>query len=146
MHRDMADRAAEAETLDNLGACLQRLGRSGDAMDMHLTAVDLAARIGDRERVLSASLGCARVQHAQGDTQAALQYYMDARDLASELDNAEQQAHALHGLAVLWSEMGAIGRAISAGAEALALFERLGLPDADMVTRRLRAWGADLPQ
>jgi hypothetical protein len=75
-----------------------------------------------------------------------LQYYMDARDLASELDNAEQQAHALHGLAVLWSEMGAIGRAISAGAEALALFERLGLPDADMVTRRLRAWGADLPQ
>jgi tetratricopeptide (TPR) repeat protein len=142
MHRDMDDRAAEAETLDNIGACFHKLDRLGDAMDMHLTAVDVATQIGDRERVLSASLGCARVQHAQGETQTALQRYLDAWDLAGELDNAEQQAQALHGLAVLRYELGDVQQAISSAAEALALFELLGTPDAEVVKRRLRAWGA----
>ena len=143
MHRDTGDRAAEAETLDNLGVCFDKLGRSGDAMDMHLTALDIATRIGDRERVLSASLGCARVQHAQGEIQAALQGYLDARRLAGELDNTKQQAHALHCLAVLQYELGDVRQAISYAAEALALLDQLGTPDAEVVRSRLHAWGAE---
>ncbi|MGW5667519.1 tetratricopeptide repeat protein [Micromonospora sp. NPDC003776] len=133
---------ARAETLSDLAATYRQLGRYQEALAHHHAAFEAAVDAGERHVQAEArnelALTLARVE--RHDEAAAM--YREALDIATRIAHPYEQGRALNGLAehLLATEPAEARRYWH---RALAIFERMGVPERHEVRRRLAETRAD---
>ncbi|MET8998592.1 tetratricopeptide repeat protein [Amycolatopsis sp. NPDC004169] len=138
---EIGDPVGETEVLVNLGTAYERMDRYPEAGDAHQQAQTLAAKLGDRRLECTALNGQGRVACAAGRTTEALGYHQQALTHARAIEDREQEAHSLDGMAAAHAREGAAAEARRRWAEALPIYEALGMPDAAEVREHLREPG-----
>ncbi|HWE90032.1 MAG TPA: tetratricopeptide repeat protein, partial [Pseudonocardiaceae bacterium] len=83
--RHADNRLAEARLHSQLGYAYVKIGRYGDAVDENTIALGLAQTEGDEATEATALSQLGRAATCTGDLDAALDYYIKARDLQAEL-------------------------------------------------------------
>lgn len=136
--RATGDRAGEARALTDLGDLHSRTGRPEQATRHHRWALGLARRIGDRSAEVKALNGL-----GETDTGNALEHHREALILASELGEPHAQARALAGLGQASYEHRDAGTARDRWRSAVAIYTRIGAPEAYEVVSLLASVEAD---
>jgi CHAT domain-containing protein/tetratricopeptide (TPR) repeat protein len=101
-------------------------GRYSTAFEIYGIAKNIAAQIGDKEGVATASLDIGTVYYFQANYPAALEHYQKARDLFTEVTNHYESAKALSGLALIYKEQRREAEALAALQQVLKEFTALG--------------------
>jgi DNA-binding SARP family transcriptional activator/Tfp pilus assembly protein PilF len=137
--REIGDPVGETEVLIDLGTAHERMGRHREAADLHQQAEALAAKLGDRQLECAALNGRGRAARASGRVAEALVCHERALGQAREISDREQEARSLDGMAAVRERTGDAAEAQRLWAEALIIFDELGMPVAAAVRERLTA-------
>lgn len=97
-------------------------GQYSTAFDIYTLAHNIAAKIGDKEGVATASLDLGTVYYFQADYPAALDHYRKARELFTEVPNQHESAKALSGVALVYREQRRDSEALTTLQQALKEF------------------------
>jgi tetratricopeptide (TPR) repeat protein/transcriptional regulator with XRE-family HTH domain len=135
--RETGNRHSEAYVLDTLGAIELQLGRYQQAAGHHQQALDVHREIGDRAGEAQARNGLGNLLLAIGLPGNARAEYTAALGLASEVGDRYEQARAHHGLARAYDAAGDTSEASHQWRQALAVYTRLGVPEAAQVRQQL---------
>lgn len=125
-----------AEVLSDLAGAYRQLGRYDEAMRTHHAALEAAANAGERHVQAEARNELAMTLRALGRLAESAAVYREALDIATRIAHPYEQGRALSGLA------GHMSTADPAEARrlwrrALAIFERMGVPERHEIRRRL---------
>ncbi|MGH3480347.1 MAG: tetratricopeptide repeat protein, partial [Nocardioidaceae bacterium] len=136
-HR-IGDRVGESEALTSLGlACAGR-----DELDAAATtlrrALSIAEAVASRRCAVLAHNAIGETMLLQGRPGDALTHHHTARTTAADLEDPLTKAHAHQGLLRCYAALGDAERARSHGQQALAMYTRLGVPDAGDVASYLQ--------
>jgi tetratricopeptide (TPR) repeat protein len=138
---DISDMHGQARTLNNIGFTFERMNNFSDSKEYLMRALDLALRLGDRqiENTIYNNLG---YLHAKmGDCELARRYALRGQVLARRTGSIYEEARALDGLGRAQLCAGNHDEARGTLDQALALFQGLGVPEAEDVGRMLAAMG-----
>jgi tetratricopeptide (TPR) repeat protein len=135
--RETGNRYQQAETLARTGDVRLRQGRLQEARDHLHEAVALYQEIGDRSGEADALNSLGEAHLADGQPSGALTRHSKACDIASDVGDTYQQARAHDGLARAHHALARPDQARDHWEQALALYTRLGAPEADQVRGRL---------
>jgi DNA-binding SARP family transcriptional activator/Tfp pilus assembly protein PilF len=135
MFRAIGDRSGEAYALTHLGDVDLRRGHHGRAIDYHEQSLSLFIQTGNPGGQAMALNGLGEAFLAAGQPEDACLRHTDALRLASQNDDKQDQARAHDGLGHAYHVLGDPGQGRRHWEQALALYTRLGAPEAD----RLRA-------
>ncbi|MEV4480162.1 AfsR/SARP family transcriptional regulator [Micromonospora coxensis] len=129
-------RFGEPEVRADLGAALRGLGRLDEARQQHEIAVELATDNGERHVEGAALNELGLTLAAQGETDQAVRVHRRALELATRVAHPYEQGRALAALAghLAVSEPAEARRL---GQRALAIFDRMGVPEREEMRRRL---------
>ncbi len=129
--RELGDKLREAQTLSNLGLALSRQRRYQEALDHHRRALALSRELG-------------QVLHAAGQSRQAAAHHAQALLVASQINDAYEQARAHEGLGHA-SRADDPARCRREWARALSLYASLGVPEASEMSATLAALSAHSP-
>ena len=115
-------------------------GRYSTAFDIYTLAQNIAAQIGDKEGVATASLDLGTVYYFQADYPAALDHYRKAHELFTEVPNQHESAKALSGVALVYREQRRDAEALTAFQQALKEFTAVA--DKTEIANTLNSIGA----
>ncbi|NES17343.1 MULTISPECIES: tetratricopeptide repeat protein, partial [Micromonospora] len=124
------------EVRNDLGIAYRHLGRLEEATRQHEMAFDLAVDSGERHVQAAALNDLALTLNCRGCTDEASAVHRRALDLSTRFAHQYEQGRALLGLGDLASVTDPDG-ARRCWLRALAIFERMGVPERHEVRRRL---------
>ncbi|KAA2253876.1 tetratricopeptide repeat protein [Solihabitans fulvus] len=138
IHREIGDTAGVASTLSNLALAYGGLGRHADALHLQRQALALAEELDEPDAVGSAHNDLGDTMLATGRPDLAGDHYRQALDISAQTGSHYEQGRAHVGL-------GRTRRAEDPAAatehlrQALEIYARLGLPEAEAVRAELAA-------
>ena len=132
--REQGDSETEAEALQNLAACKDRLGRE-DAEAHFLRAIELYRKLGRRSSELKSLIGLAGIHLRAGRHDAAVRLLEDVRERAVQHGHQDLLETALSKLASAAIDQGRLDRGLALSHEALDQARNLGDHNRLMVNR-----------
>jgi DNA-binding SARP family transcriptional activator len=139
IYRDIGDRPDEADVLNDIGAIYQSAACYDEALVHHQKARQIAEDIGDQSQQLISLRQVAGILHGSGRSGEALDHYSAALRLAREIGDPYEEGKILEGIAesTLSTQQPAAARIMFR--QALDIFERLGVPEAESARIRIEA-------
>jgi DNA-binding SARP family transcriptional activator/Tfp pilus assembly protein PilF len=135
--QEAGNRYHQAEALTRTGDVLLRQGSLREACDHIQEALALYQEIGDRSGEAGARNSLGEALLAAGQPSHARTHHTTARDIARDIGDEYQQARAHDGLAHAHHTLARPDEARDHWRKALALYTRLGTPEADQVRAQL---------
>ncbi|GAA0976411.1 BTAD domain-containing putative transcriptional regulator [Acrocarpospora macrocephala] len=139
LYREIGDRRGEADALNNIGTCYLRMGRDNEAFIHFQKARNIAVEISERFIESEAVSRLADVHQRAGRHDIALDGYGQALELARAIGDLYQQARTLDQMGFSLLNTGNAGRSEECWQQALALYDQLGVPEAEDTRTRLGA-------
>ena len=140
--RETGDRRGGGMTLGNLGNAYLGLGEPKRAIEYYEQHVAIARETEDR-RGEGTALGTLGLAYADlGEPKRAIEYFKRQLPLARETGDRRGEGNALWNRALAFDELGRRQEAISGAQAALAIYEQIEDPNAEVVRRKLAACGA----
>jgi len=140
LSREIASPWDEAHALAGLGRCALEAGRIAEAQADFQQAHAIFQRIGDRAGGQTDVLNdMAKLHRVRGDLDQAGALHRQALDLAQEIDNPREEAHALAGLGRCALEAGRIAEAQAHLRQALTIFQQMDAAEASILAAELDA-------
>jgi DNA-binding SARP family transcriptional activator len=139
IYRGIGDLPDEADVLIDMGAIYQGAGCYCEALIFYERAGLVAAEIGNLSQQVMALRGIADVHRGSGRYAEALQHYSTALRLAREIGDPYEEAKLLEGIAETTLSTQGPHAARIVFRQALDIFERLGVPEAEATRIRLDA-------
>jgi tetratricopeptide (TPR) repeat protein/DNA-binding SARP family transcriptional activator len=139
IYRSIGDLPDQADALNEIGAIYQSAACNDEALIHHQKARVMAEEIGNQSQQLIALRMLADIHRGSGRNDEALEHYDSARKLAREIGDQYEEGKILEGMAelTLYTERRDAARIIFR--QALDIFERLGVPDAESARSRIEA-------
>jgi tetratricopeptide (TPR) repeat protein/transcriptional regulator with XRE-family HTH domain len=137
MHRAIADRAGEAESLAHIGIAQYRSGDHDAALDSLRHAVNLSRETDTPLVEVEALNALGQVLRARGDLAGAGESHRRAETLAHRIGDRYQAAASQDGLAETAHQSGDHATASALWQQALATFRELGVPEAQRIEAHL---------
>ncbi|MFG3688974.1 BTAD domain-containing putative transcriptional regulator [Micromonospora sp. NPDC047740] len=125
-----------AEVLSDLAGTYRQLGRYDEAMRGHQAAIESAANSGERHVQAEARNELAMTLRAMGRLEESAAMYREALGIATRIAHPYEQGRALNGLAEHLVTVDP-AEARRFWRRALAIFERMGVPERHEIRRRL---------
>jgi len=137
IYRDIGDLPNEADVLNDIGAIYQSAGCYDEALIHHQKARLIAEEIGNLSQQVIALRGIADVRRGSGQHGEAFNHYHTALRLAREIGDPYEEAKILEGIAesTLSTQRPYAARIVFR--QALDIFERLGVPEAESARIRI---------
>lgn len=137
IYRDIGDLPDEADVLNDIGAIYQSAACFDEALVHHQKARQIAEDIGDQSQQLTALRQIADIHRGSGRSSEALDHYSTALRLAREIGDQYEEGKILEGIAesTLSTQRPAAARIMFR--QALDIFERLGVPEAESARIRI---------
>jgi DNA-binding SARP family transcriptional activator/tetratricopeptide (TPR) repeat protein len=142
IYRDLGDLPDEAEVLNDIGAIYQGAACYDEALVHHERAQAIAEDIGHLSQQLIALRMIADVHRGSGRDGEALDHYSAALRLSREIGEPYEEGKILQGIAEAMLNTQGFDAARIALRQALDIFERLGLPEAEPARIRMETMGA----
>jgi DNA-binding SARP family transcriptional activator/tetratricopeptide (TPR) repeat protein len=141
VYRGIGDRRCEADALNDMGMAFQLSGHYSEALNNHQKALVLARELDEPYKEMRSLCGMGNAELGSNAFQSAADNYRAALELSLRIGDAYQEGLAEDGLGsvLLQTEGDAVAR--PHWQKALGLFEKLGVPEAEMVRNRLQATG-----
>jgi DNA-binding SARP family transcriptional activator len=139
IYRSIGDLPDEADVLIDMGAIYQGAGCYCEALIFYERAGLVAAEIGNLSQQVTGLRGIADVHRGSGKYNEALQHYSTALRLAREIGDPYEEAKLLEGIAETTLSTQGPHAARIVFRQALDIFERLGVPEAEAARIRLDA-------
>jgi len=139
IYRSIGDLPDEADVLIDIGAIYRNAGFSYEALIHYERARLVSAEIGNLSQQVMAQRGMADVHRGSGGYGDALQNYGAALRLAREIGDPYEEAKLLEGMAETTLTTQGPHAARILFRQALDIFERLGVPEAEAARDRLAA-------
>ena len=138
-YHDIGDLPNEASVLNDIGAVYQSAERYDEALIFHERAQSIAGEIGNLPQQVTALRGIAGVSRGAGRYAEAFDDYHTALRLAREIGDPYEEAKILEGIAetTLGTRRPDAARIVLR--QALDIFERLGVPEAESARIRIEA-------
>lgn len=141
-YHDTRDLRNQAGVLNDIGAAYQEMELYEEAIAHHQKACALAKEIGERYEQLIALRGIADARRGSESHADALDRYRDVLRIAREIADPYQEAKILDGMGQAVLRLQGREAARIYWRQALDIFQRLGVPEAESVKLRLEAYGA----
>jgi DNA-binding SARP family transcriptional activator/tetratricopeptide (TPR) repeat protein len=144
IYRDIGDLPDEANVLNDIGAIYQSAACYDEALIHHQKARLIAAEIGNLSQQLIALRGIADIHRGSGRHGEALDHYHTALRLAREIGDPYEEGKILEGIAE--STLNTQRQPDAARIvfrQALDIFERLGVPEAEAARIRIETMDPD---
>jgi DNA-binding SARP family transcriptional activator/tetratricopeptide (TPR) repeat protein len=140
IYRDIGDLPDEADVLNDIGAIYQSAACYDEALIHHEKARLIAQEVGNLSQQLMALRRIADIHRGSGRYGEALDHYHTALRLAREIGDPYEEGKVLEGIAesTLSTQRQAYAARI-AFRQALDIFERLGVPEAEWARIRMEA-------
>jgi DNA-binding SARP family transcriptional activator/tetratricopeptide (TPR) repeat protein len=140
IYRDLGDLPDEADVLNDIGAIYQSAACYDEALIHHEKARLIAQKIGNLSQQLIALRRIADIHRGSNRCSEALDHYHTALRLAREIGDLYEEGKALEGIAesTLNTQLHPHAARI-AFRQALDIFERLGVPEAESARIRIEA-------
>jgi DNA-binding SARP family transcriptional activator len=137
IYRDIGDLPNEADVFNDIGAIYQSAGCYDEALIHHQKARLIAEEIGNLSQQVIALRGIADVRRGSGQHGEAFSHYHTALRLAREIGDPYEEAKILEGIAesTLSTQRPYAARIVFR--QALDIFERLGVPEAESARIRI---------
>jgi tetratricopeptide (TPR) repeat protein/DNA-binding SARP family transcriptional activator len=137
IYRDIGDLPDEADVLNDIGAIYQSAGCPDEALIYHQKARLIAEEIGNLSQQLIALRRMADLHRGSGQYGEALDHYDTALRLAREIGDLYEEGKILEGIAesTLTTQRPDAARIVFR--QALDIFERLGVPEAESARIRI---------
>ncbi|MGI8452317.1 MAG: tetratricopeptide repeat protein [Streptosporangiaceae bacterium] len=139
IYHDIGDLPNEADVLNDIGAIYQNAERYDEALICHERAQSIAGEIGNVAQQVTALRGIAGVSRASGRYGEAFEHYHTALRLAREIGDPYEEAKVLEGIAETTLATRRPDAARIVLRQALDIFERLGVPEAESARIRIEA-------
>lgn len=139
IYRDIGDLRHHAGALHDIGCVYQCLEQYGEALIHHQKALSIAEQIGDSYVQVIALYGIGDAHRGSGRHAEALDRYGAALRLAREIGEPYEEAKILEGIAETKLRTRRTDAARIALRQALDIFERLGVSEAELVRVRIEA-------
>ena len=137
LFRDLGDRQGQAWALNQLGV-VQRLTGDRPAATASLTrALQLFRDLGDRHGQAGASINLGELLFLSSACREARGYFAQALSIARDLNTPVQKAQALEGIGRCHIREGNPGQGAADLRQALAIYRRIGAPEAQRVETTL---------
>jgi DNA-binding SARP family transcriptional activator/tetratricopeptide (TPR) repeat protein len=138
IYRDIGDLPDQASVLNDIGAIYQSAACYDEALSHHQEARQIAEGIGNLSQQLTALRGIADIQRGSGRYGEALDHYRTALTLARDIGDPYEEGKILEGIAesTLHTQRQPDAARI-VFRQALDIFERLGVPEAESVRIRI---------
>jgi DNA-binding SARP family transcriptional activator/tetratricopeptide (TPR) repeat protein len=137
IYRDIGDLPGEAEVLNDIGAIYQSAACYDEALVHHERARLIAEDIGNLSQQLIAIRLIADICRGSGRYGEALEHYHAALSLSREIGDLYGEGKVLEGIAEATLNTQRFDSARIALRQALDIFERLGVPEAESVRIRM---------
>jgi DNA-binding SARP family transcriptional activator/tetratricopeptide (TPR) repeat protein len=137
--RSIGDLPSESHLLNDIGAIYQKSESYDEALIYHQKAGLIAEEIGNLPQQVIALRGVGSVHRGSGRYREALEYYHTALGLARQMGDPYEEAKVLEGIAEATFSMRGPDDARIVFRQALDIFERLGVPEAESVRIRIEA-------
>ncbi|MEV0153467.1 BTAD domain-containing putative transcriptional regulator [Micromonospora sp. NPDC050686] len=134
LHDRTGHRYGETENRNDLGIAYRHLGRLDDALRQHELALDLAVESGERHAQAAALNDLALTLVVAARRDEAVRHHRRALEVATRIAHPYEQGRALAGLAELTDDPDEARRYRR---RALAIFDRMGVPERFDLRRRL---------
>jgi tetratricopeptide (TPR) repeat protein len=139
IYHDIGDLPNEAGVLNDIGALYQSAERYDEALTCHERAQSIAGQIGNLSQQVIALRGIAGVNRGSGRYGEAFDRYHTALRLAREIGDPYEEAKILEGIAETTLSTRRPDAARIVLRQALDIFERLGVPEAESARIRIEA-------
>jgi DNA-binding SARP family transcriptional activator/tetratricopeptide (TPR) repeat protein len=140
IYRDIGDMPNQADVLNDIGAIYQSATCYDEALGYHERARLIAEEIGNLSQQLIALRRIADIHRASGRNSEALDHYRSALSLAREIGDLYEEGKILEGIAESTLSTQQQPRAARIMfRQALDIFERLGVPEAESARIRMEA-------
>jgi tetratricopeptide (TPR) repeat protein len=139
IYHDIGDLPNEADVLNDIGTLYQNAERYDEALMCHEKARSIAEEIGNPSQQVTALRGIAGVQRGSGRYSEAFDNYQTALRLSREIVDPYEEAKILEGIAETTLSTRRPEAARIVLRQALDIFERLGLPEAEAARIRIEA-------
>ncbi|WP_043633024.1 AfsR/SARP family transcriptional regulator [Nonomuraea candida] len=133
LYGEIGERRLKSVALDNLGLVYRRQGNLALARDHHQRALNLCRELGYRYGEASALNGLGETARAMGDPARARHDHDFALALSLEIGSDPEHARAHDGLARSHADLGRLDDARHHAKEALRMYLRLDVPEADEI-------------
>jgi tetratricopeptide (TPR) repeat protein/DNA-binding SARP family transcriptional activator len=145
IYRDIGDLPDEADVLNDIGVIYRSAACYDEAFIHHRKAQLIAEKVGDLSQQLIALRMIADIHSGAGRPSEALEHYYSALKLAREIGNPYEEGKILEGIAelTLYTERRDVARIVFR--QALDIFERLGVPEAESARTRIQAIDPPVP-
>jgi DNA-binding SARP family transcriptional activator len=141
----LGDRSSASSVLGNRAGVYENEGRYADAVDCYEQALEVIRELGD-SLLKASTLHClGRANRLLGRYDVALACLRDGLSVAEPLGDRYYQAECLRELGCTWHAAGDDARARTHWRSAFALFDELGVPEADEVRQLLSTGPAEEP-
>ena len=137
IYRDIGDLPGEAEVLNDIGAIYQSASCYDEALAHHQRARLIAEDIGNLSQQLIALRMLADIYRGSGRYSEALDHYHAALRLSREIGDPHEEGKILEGIAEAMLDTQRFEAGRIALRQALDIFERLGVPEAESVRIRI---------
>jgi tetratricopeptide (TPR) repeat protein len=137
--RSVGFREGETKALSGLGTVLAQAGRHQEALAHHREAIAIAREIGLRNLEVEALNDLGNTLRRHGQVRRALECHDEALNLAGADAESFQLARTHEGLGDDHRDLGDHDLATEHWRQALAVYDRMGTPEADDVRSRLTA-------
>jgi DNA-binding SARP family transcriptional activator/tetratricopeptide (TPR) repeat protein len=139
IYHEIGDLLNEAGVLNEIGAVYQSAERYDEALIYHEKAQSIAGEIGNMNQQVTALRGIAGVRRGSGRYAEAFDHYQTALRMAREIGDPYEEAKILEGIAetTLGTRRPDAARIVLR--QALDIFERLGVPEAESARIRIEA-------
>jgi DNA-binding SARP family transcriptional activator/tetratricopeptide (TPR) repeat protein len=137
IYRDIGDLPDEADVLNDIGAIYRSAACHDEALVHHQKAKSIAEEIGDLSQQVIALRGIADIRRGAGQYGEAFDHYHVAPRRAREIGDPYEEAKILEGIAesTLNTQQPHAARIVFR--QALDIFERLGVPEAESARIRI---------
>lgn len=139
IYRTIGDMPDEADALNEIGAIYQSAACYDEALIHHQKARVMAEEVGNVAQQLVALRMLADIHRGCGRYGEALEHYESALKLAREIGDAYEEGKNLEGIAELTLHTQRRDAARIVLRQALDIFERLGVPEAESARSRIEA-------
>lgn len=139
--RAIGDRRDTADVLNSIGTTHLLMGQVTEALIHFQRAEETAQEVGDPYQRARALSGTADAHQAAGRYRAALDHYNRALEIARDISDLYQEARAHEGIARTMLHLAGPHAARISWRQALDIFRKLGVPEAEAVSIRLQGLG-----
>jgi DNA-binding SARP family transcriptional activator len=141
IYRDIGDLPDEADVLNDMGTIYQSASCPDEALIYHQKAQLIAEKIGNQSQQLIALRRIADIYRGSGQHGEAFEHYNTALRLATEIGDPYEEGKILEGIAESTLSTKRPHAARIVFRQALDIFERLSVPEAESVRIRIEAMG-----